>query len=186
MAIKNNPEMFYIEDGCYSWTFDAPKVKEVVESLCNGKTLNLFAGKNKLDIDEVRVDLSNEFKPDYNMNAQDYLQFALDNNWIYDNIVYDPPWNKRKSKEFYNGNYIGQFTKLKNNIAKILKLHGQIISIGYELSNFGKSRGFELSKVYVINSFGEIRPYFISVETKIKEVKLELLKPIKNNLELFI
>ena len=47
------------------WTFEQPKLKEWVKSWCcvqdMGDVLNLFAGKTKLDLDEVRVDISEEF-----------------------------------------------------------------------------------------------------------------------------
>ena len=186
MKIENDPESYYLEDGCYKWTFRAKKVKKVVEKNCKGKILNLFAGKTKLNVEEVRVDLSNEFKPDYNMKAIDFLNLASQKNWKYDTIIYDPPWNQRKSKEFYNGNYIGVFTKLKNNIIEILNPKGITISVGYTLSNFGKIRGLQLTKYYDVNPFGEIRPYYIAIETKVKEIKLELHKEEKNSLKKYI
>ena len=129
--------------------------------------MNLFAGKNRLAVEETRVDISDKFYPDYNNGAENFLAFALDNCMKFDTIIYDPPWNERKSKEFYNGNYIGKFTKLKNDIVQILNEKGIIISAGYEISNFGKGRNMEVKKVYVINPFGEIRPYFISIEQKV-------------------
>lgn len=172
IQIKNNPDLFYIEDGCYSWTFEAKKVKKLVEDNCKGKILNLFAGKTHLDIQETRVDISEEFNPLHNQSAEDFLYSALLCDWKYDTIIYDPPWNERKSKEFYNGKYIGKFTKLKDDIVKILNRNGIIISIGYEISNFGKKRNMEVKKVYVINPFGEIRPYFVSIEQKLPYNKL--------------
>lgn len=166
MKIENNPEMVYIEAGCYSYTFDDKKVKSIVESECSNDVLNLFAGKNHLNVSEIRVDISNEFLPKFNMSAEDFLKKSLKIGWKFKTIIYDPPWNERKSKEFYNGKYIGKFTQLKDDIVKILAEKGRIISIGYEISNFGKKRQMELKKVYAINPFGEIRPYFISIEQK--------------------
>ena len=176
MKITNNPKLHYIEDGCYKYTFDAKKVKKFVEDHCRGDVLNLFAGKNRLNVthidnqgrlfnDELRVDLSLEFNPDFPMSAQKFLELAIENNLTFDTIIYDPPWNLRKNKEFYAGRYIGKFTKLKNNIVKLLREDGRIISIGYEISNFGKGRNLQVSKLATINSFGEIRPYFVSIET---------------------
>lgn len=150
------------------------KVKSIVQRRLTGKVLNLFAGKNKLDYkDIIYVDSSSEFDPDYNMNAKDYLLMVKKE--TFDTIIYDPPWNERKSKELYNGRYIGQFTKMKNNIISILKARGKVISLGYEISNFGKIRGMQLEELVVVNPFGEIRPYFISIERKIQNKKLELL-----------
>lgn len=164
LKIKNNPTIHYIEDGCFKYTFEAKKVKIIVEKHCVGNILNLFAGKTKLNVTEIRVDISNEFEPDFNMDAKDYIRYAIKENHKYDSIIYDPPWNERKSKEFYNGKYIGKFTKLKDGIVSLLKYNGRIISAGYEISNFGKKRNMEIKKIYTINPFGEIRPYFISIE----------------------
>ena len=177
MKIINTPEMIYVEDNCFAFTFKAKKVKKLVEDNCKGKILNLFAGKNRLAVSETRVDISDEFHPDYHLGAENFLSFALDNCMKFDTIIYDPPWNDRKSKEFYNGKYIGKFTKLKKDIVSILNDKGIIISAGYEISNFGKGRKMKVKKVYVINPFGEIRPYFISIE------QLVYINQINNYLE---
>lgn len=155
-----------IEDGCFKWTFDAKKVKRFVEIFSHGDVLNLFAGKNRLNIPETRVDISNEFKPDFNQDAESFLKEAIQKNWNYDTIIYDPPWNERKSKELYKGRYVGKFTKLKDDIVRLLADNGLVISIGYTITNFGGKRGMELIKLAVVNPKGEIRPYFISLEMK--------------------
>ncbi|PWI49538.1 hypothetical protein CEE45_01725 [Candidatus Heimdallarchaeota archaeon B3_Heim] len=160
------PTLEYVEANCYKWTFDAKKVKRFVMKNCRGKILNLFAGKNRLSIHETRVDSSNEFSPDYHMKAEKFIKKAQQKNWKYDTIIYDPPWNERKSKEFYNGHYIGKFTKLKDDIVSLLTNTGIIISAGYTITNFGESRGLELEKILNVNPKGEIRPYFISIEQK--------------------
>ena len=162
--MSEQPELTYIIDGCFKWTFDAKKVKRYVEQNCSGRTLNLFAGKNKLSISpEIRVDISNKFKPEYCMGAGEFIKTS---NWKFDTIIYDPPWNERKSKEFYEGRYIGKFTKLKDGIVSLLEEEGIIISLGYTITNFGDSRGMELIKFAVVNPKGEIRPYFVSIERK--------------------
>jgi hypothetical protein len=61
--------------------------------------LNLFAGKTRLDVDEIRVDLSDEFGPDYNMDAFEFVLMAKENGWKYDTIILDPPYSLRKSME---------------------------------------------------------------------------------------
>ena len=156
----------YAEANCYKWTFDAKKVLFYVQENCKGDILNLFAGKNRVNTNETRVDSSDKFHPQYHMCASKFLQIALENNYQYDTIIYDPPWNERKSKEFYNGHYIGKFTKLKNDIVSILNKDGIIISAGYAITNFGETRGMRLVKFLVVNPKGEIMPYFISIEKK--------------------
>ena len=81
-------------------------------------------------------------------------------------FIFDPPWNARKAREKYEGRYIGKFTKLKEDIVKLLNPRGKIISAGYKISYFGKKRGFNLEKVLVVNPGGDINPFFIVVERK--------------------
>lgn len=164
-------ELKLINDICVKYTFDAKKVKEYVVSNCEKKTLNLFAGMNVLatdGIDETRIDLDVDMPDlDFNCSAEVFINSYIGDK--FDTIIYDPPWNERKAKEFYEGRYIGRFQKLKEGIVRQLKLGGIIISAGYEITNFGKKRGFEQEKLLIVNSHGEIRPYFISIERHVKQ-----------------
>ena len=168
----NNPKMIYIEDQCRRYTFDAKKVKNFISKTIefNNVVLNLFAGKHTFKstgAKEIRVD-SDITMPslNYAMTAEKALVKLKKLKRKFDIIIYDPPWNERKSKEFYEGRYIGKFTKLKEDIVSVLKPNGKIISCGYHITEFGKKRGFEIEKLAVVNPFGEIRPYFISIERK--------------------
>ena len=73
----NNPNLHYLEGNLYRYTFREEKVKSVVEEHCitfDTEALNLFAGKHRLNIpSEYRVDLSDEFDPDYHGDAFDFL-----------------------------------------------------------------------------------------------------------------
>ena len=61
------------------YTFEQPKLRKYIECNSKGKVLNLFAGKTRLNVNEIRVDLSDEFNPDYNMEAFDFVLYAKDN-----------------------------------------------------------------------------------------------------------
>jgi predicted RNA methylase len=159
---------------CYAYTFDDQKIMSLVRSLVkHGEVLNLFAGKNIVVGDETRVDLNKSLpRLDYVMDSFDFVQHAIMNrNLRYDTIIYDPPWNERKSKELYNGYYIGKFTKLKDDIVKLLKHGGVIISAGYEIDNFSQKRGMQLQHITVVNPSGEIRPFFITVEKRLPSLE---------------
>ncbi len=168
LDIDKHVRTYYLNDNCYKWTFEAKKVRKIVEYKAKGRVLNLFAGKTRLNINEVRVDISEKFEPNYNIPAGDYLQFAKETGLKFDTIIYDPPWNERKSKEYYKGSKgrkIGKFTRLKDDIVSILKGNGITISLGYEITNFGKKRDMNLEEVFVVDPRGEIRPYYIAIES---------------------
>jgi hypothetical protein len=165
-----SPNLHYIEGNLFKYTFREAKVKKAVEEECrefDSEVLNLFAGKNKLDVAEFRCDLSGEFAPDYHGDTFDYLKESAIIGRKWDVMVYDPPFNARKSKEFYGGRRVGVYTKMKDSIVSCLNTGGKIIGLGHEISNFGKGWGMAIESLYTINPFGEIRPYFISVERKV-------------------
>lgn len=154
------------------WTFEQPKLKEWVISWCDvqdkGDVLNLFAGKTQLGVDEVRVDISNEFKPHFYCDAYDFVSMAISNEIIFNTIILDPPYNLRKSREKYNGKYIGSFTKIKNLLPRILYPNGRIITLGYDTVGMSKSRGFEKIAICVVCHGGDHNDTLCLVERKIE------------------
>lgn len=154
----------YMKANCYKYTFDDPKIMKWVADRCEGDVLNLFAGCNIVKSGETRVDIDFSMpKINFHCGAEYYLDTY---NSIFNTIIYDPPWNERKAKELYQGNYIGRFTKMKSKIVEKLSYNGKIISVGYEITNFGEKRGMKLEELLIINPHGEIRPFFISIERR--------------------
>ena len=159
---------------CLAYTFDEPKLLEYVQrhiesdSELDSKVLNLFAGKNIVINGEFRVDLDPSMpKLDYCGRAEDYIKST---NEKFDYIFYDPPWRKRKSKELYGGRdikrRIGLFTRMKDDIVNMLTKNGVIISLGYQIDNFGKTRRMNLEKFLIVNPSGEQTPFYITFERK--------------------
>jgi len=117
------------------YTFESPKIKKWVEDNSKGKVLNLFAGRTKLNLDEVRNDLDKEMNADYHKDA---LDFVLE--WKgekFDTIILDPPYSYRKSMEMYKGNRNSRFKLIADNIENVLKENGIIISFGYHSTFMG-------------------------------------------------
>ena len=129
------------------YTFDSPKIKKWVENNSVGYVLNLFAGKNKLNINEVRNDIDGTMGNEYKMDAYDFVM-----NWKgqkFDTIILDPPYAYRKSIEMYNGNYTSKFKLIADQISNILKERGIVISFGYHSTFLGEKRNAELIKLCV-------------------------------------
>lgn len=140
----------YLEQPPKRYTFEQPKVKKWIEEKSEGKVLNLFAGKTRLNLNETRVDLSDEFHPDYCMDAFDFVLYAKDNGIKYDTIILDPPYSLRKSMEKYNGKICSTFNKIKNELPYILNNKGRVITFGYTSVCMGKSRGFQKEEVLLV------------------------------------
>ena len=157
----------YLEQPPKRFTFEQPKLKKWVEKQCKGKVLNLFAGKTRLNVDETRVDLSNDFNPDYNMEAFDFVMMAKENGWKYDTIILDPPYSLRKSMEKYNGKTCSTFVKIKDELPSILNSKGKVITFGYTSVCMGKVRGFKKVEVCLICHGGSHHDTVCIVEEKI-------------------
>jgi len=140
-------ELTLIHTGLNRYTFDSPKIKQWVESKCNNKVLNLFAGKNKLNADEVRNDIDEAMVAEYHKDALDFVR-----EWKgekFDTVVLDPPYAYRKAMEMYNGNYSSRFKQIADELPNLLNENGTVISFGYHSTFLGKKRGFKLKELCV-------------------------------------
>lgn len=129
------------------YTFQSPKIKKWVESNCSGLVLNLFAGKTKLDVNEVRNDLDKTMLADYHKDALDFVMEYDDR--PFDTVILDPPYSYRKSMEMYNGNLNSRFKLIADNLPNIIKDSTKIISLGYHSTFMGNKRGYKLIKMCV-------------------------------------
>ena len=128
------------------YTFESPKIKKWVEDNSNGRCLNLFAGKTKLNLDEVRNDLDIEAISDFHMDALDFVKQCDEK---FDTIILDPPYALRKAMEMYNGNYSSKFKQIADEIPKLCHKDKRIISFGYHSTFLGNIRGYKLEKLCV-------------------------------------
>jgi len=129
------------------YTFESPKIKKWVEDNSDGKCLNLFAGKTKLNLDEIRNDIDKTALADYNKDAVDFVKEWKGHK--FDTIILDPPYAYRKAMEMYKGNYTSRFKLLADLIPLILNDGGKVISLGYHSTFLGKVREFRLDKLCV-------------------------------------
>ena len=139
-------------------------IRKWVENNCIGKTLNLFAGKTKLNIDEIRNDLDNSALADYHLDALKFVE-----EWKgkrFDTILLDPPYAYRKSMEMYKGIICSPFKRLKDVIPNILKDNGRVLTFGYHSVVFGVKRGFHLYKIALFSHGGAIHDTICSIEVK--------------------
>jgi len=153
----------YLKQPPKRYTFEQPKLKLWVESRVKGKVLNLFAGKTKLDCDEVRNDIDETMLADYHLDAYEFIK-----NWKgdkFDTIILDPPYSLRKGMEKYNGKYMSSFRRIKDIVPTILKKNGIVITFGYHSVSMGKSRGFEQEEICLIGHSGAFHDTIVIIET---------------------
>jgi len=144
------------------YTFQSPKIRKWVEENSSGKCLNLFAGITKLNIDEVRNDIDTEMIADYHLDAYEFVRKCK---CKFDTIILDPPYAYRKAMEMYNGNYTSKFKLIADEIPRILKRNGRVISFGYHTTFMGKKRGYKLEKLCVFAHGGSQHATIGIIET---------------------
>lgn len=144
-------ELELIHTNLRRYTFQNKRIKEWVESNCHGMVLNLFAGRTKLDVKEIRNDLDPKANSRYKLDALDFVE-----NWSkkhpdkkFNTVILDPPYSYRKAMEMYQGNYSSKFKRIADRLPLIITDNASVISFGYHSSFLGKTRGFDLHKLCV-------------------------------------
>ena len=155
----------YIKCPLNRYTFKVKNIKKWVEQECEGLTLNLFAGKTKLDINEIRNDLDKDSLAEYYLDALEFCKF-WNKEKKFDTILLDPPYALRKSMEMYGGRKVSKFNKIKDCIVDMIKDNGKIITFGYHSVSMGKKRGFNIEKIALFSHGGAIHDTIATIERK--------------------
>lgn len=133
------------------WTFEMKKVKKYIENEAEGKVLNLFAGKTKLNLDEVRVDISPEFSPKYEMDCVDFLKWWIGQKLpLFDTVILDPPYNARKAMEKYHGKYTTKWIQTLKLVGQVVKPEGKVITLGFNSVGLSKRKGFKKEAICLV------------------------------------
>lgn len=154
----------YMKTPLRRYTFENRRIREWVESHVEGRVLNLFAGKTKLDCHEVRNDIRGDMPADYHMDALEFVK-----GWVggeFNTVLLDPPYSYRKSMEMYNGKKASAFNEVKDTIPKILKPGGLVITFGYHSNSMGAKRGFTQEHLLVMSHGGAIHDTLAIIERK--------------------
>lgn len=161
---KLTPSFDYIKCPLHRYTFDVQPIRHWVEGQCEGRTLNLFAGKTKLNVDETRNDLDPDALADYRMDALEFLRTWQGQK--FETILLDPPYAYRKSMEMYKGIKCSPFRQLKDEIPKCLTQDGRVITFGYHSVVMGQNRGFKVERIALFSHGGAIHDTIATVEQR--------------------
>ena len=166
-------DITYISQPPRRYTFETIHVANWIRNKTQkGNVLNLFSGKSCLydyihEIKETRVDINEKVNPDYLMDANNFLDLAIKEEFKYNTIILDPPYTYRKSMEKYEGRSISNFQRVKEKIPQIILPNGNVITCGYHSVVMGKSRGFEVKDILLISHGGAHHDTIITNEVLI-------------------
>lgn len=122
----------------------------------------------------VSNDLDPKYHCQYNMDALDFLK-TFDDASI-DVVLFDPPYSPRQVSECYKS--LGKtvtmedtsssfWTKLKTEIARIVKPNGLVFSFGWNTNGMGMSNNFKIEKIRMVAHGGMHNDTLCMMERKI-------------------
>ncbi len=157
-----------------SRTFDIKCINRLIYKYIKPEfeSIDPFANSNK--IAKITNDLNPDYDTDYNLDAVEFLKMFKDNSK--DIVFYDPPYSLRQVSECYKnvGIPVTMETtqsswrkKHINEIARITKSGGIVISFGWNSSGIGKVRGFEILEILLVAHGGSHNDTICTVERKL-------------------
>lgn len=132
---------------------------------------------NECKYGTITNDLNPAFDTDYHLDALQFLKGIESEST--DLVLFDPPYSISQASEMYksygrekleiNVANMKYWASVKDEIARILKMNGRIISCGWNTNGLGKGRGFKMTKVLIVNHGGSKNDTLVTLEYKIEE-----------------
>ncbi len=159
------------------WTFTIKPIKELLcEEVTQGIWIDPFAGKNSPA--NITNDLNVEMPTNFHLDAIQFLKQQPTNS--VDGALLDPPYSLRQVSEHYKQAGIkitGWHTsmawgsKIKDEVARILKPGGKVICFGWNSMGLGINRGFEMQRILLVPHGGSKNDTLVTVEVKKKPLR---------------
>ena len=152
-------------------TFSIKPIRELIERYLSGSIIDPFANQNKLAT--ITNDLDPQYDTDYHMDATEFLKM-LDNNSA-DVVLWDPPYSPRQIMECYKKfnmtvnmqtTQASYWSKQKEQIARIVKPNGIVITCGWNSGGIGKKYGFKIIEILLVAHGGWHNDTIVTVERK--------------------
>lgn len=153
-------------------TFSIKPIYELIEQYkTNGLIIDPFANSSK--IAPIANDLDTQYDTDYHMDAIEFLKMFSDKS--VDMVLYDPPYSARQISECYKKMKLAvnmqttqssYWRKQKEQIKRIVKPNGIVISCGWQSGGIGKKYGFLPLQIRLIAHGGNHNDTIVVVERK--------------------
>jgi hypothetical protein len=121
----------------------------------------------------ISNDLDTSIEADFHMDALDFMRTRPD--MEFDALLFDPPYSVRQVSECYKkmGLTVNMettqssfWTKLKTEVARIVKPSGVVVCCGWNSGGIGKTFGFELEQILLVPHGGPHNDTIVTVERK--------------------
>jgi hypothetical protein len=133
------------------WTFTMKPIQDLFNKYEVGDGwLDPFSGKNS------PAELTNDIEPysKYQMDALDFLKLWRDNS--IGGVLFDPPYSVEQCLRRYTPKHNGTagraeyWARCKDEIARIVRPNGKVISFCWDSTGIGKSRGFDIEEIVLL------------------------------------
>lgn len=160
-------------------TFSIKPIKNLIE-----RHIGVFGQLKKVIVDPfagnsqygtITNDLNPVMPTNYHLDALNFLKKL--GNASADIVLFDPPYSFAQAVECYksfgkdkliiNTANMKYWAEVKNEIARILKPRGIVISCGWNTNGLGKKRGFDVLEILIVRHGGHKNDTLVTVEQKI-------------------
>lgn len=155
-----------------SKTFQIKPIRELINKYAYGVIVDPFANDSK--IGTITNDLDEQYDTDYHMDALDFLKMLEDNSA--DTVLYDPQYSPRQVSECYTSlgktvnmqtTQASYWSKQKEQIGRIVKKDGIVITCCWNSGGIGKKYGFEIEEILLVPHGGWHNDTIVTVERKV-------------------
>ena len=160
------------------WTFTIKPIRELLDQEVRGFVVEPFTGKSEYG------SIGNDFNSDMDtLLCHDAIEFLeITSSGIADTLILDWPFGPRQVTECYQS--VGMKTSqlmtsakwwadIKDQVSRIVKVGGKVITFGWNSNGIGKSRGFEQNRILTVAHGGNHNDTITTVETKIRDVEIK-------------
>ena len=137
-------------------TFSIKPIARFIEEELEGCEVVLDPFARNAKIATVTNDLNPDCDTDYHLDALDFLNNFEDAS--VDGVLFDPPYSLRQLKECYDG--VGHamtqhqsqrfFADIQDEISRIVRKGGKVISFGWHTQGISKQRGFKKLRILMV------------------------------------
>lgn len=156
-------------------TFGITPIKDLLERYItpSDEVIDPFANNCKWGT--ITNDLDPQYETDYHMDATNFLKMLPSQ--CADVVLYDPPFSPRQVMECYKKlgmsvnmetTQASYWSKQKEQIARIIKPKGIVITCGWNSGGIGKKHGFEIEEILLVAHGGWHNDTIITVERKVR------------------
>jgi hypothetical protein len=136
-----------------------------------GKYLVPFGGLTRFPTKEGRevvyIDLNPKLPKPYILgDAFEIMQEMIKNGERWDGLILDPPYTYYQTVRTYGMKRVQEITQLRTLTERLVNEDGWVITLGYNSTGMGESRGWTKQEIMIVNLGGSHNDIIITVEMR--------------------